>query len=323
MRTWDVSAAPPAQQFDRWRDVICEVFVPLAPTRPTDQGAFPSRVSARPLASITCAYLDSQPQRVAHGPREVTRSSDAWFFVNLQLSGRCLVRQGATETLVQAGQIAVVDTTRPYWFVLDQPWQMLSFRLPHTDLTRRLAEPEAIPGRVLDGRSGVGNVVAGLMTSLWQVHESLPGRAAAELHDTFAAMTALALDEVPAPDDADRRASLRAAVVRHAAARLSDPGLGVASVSREFGISPRSLHYLFTGTGATFAETLRDMRLERCAEHLADPADGRSITEIAARHGMPDSTSFARAFRRRFGVAPREYRAAAQVGHPSATAIES
>ena len=43
MRTWDVSAAPPAQQFDRWRDVICEVFVPLAGM--IDLGAERARLS--------------------------------------------------------------------------------------------------------------------------------------------------------------------------------------------------------------------------------------------------------------------------------------
>jgi AraC-like DNA-binding protein len=77
-------------------------------------------------------------------------------------------------------------------------------------------------------------------------------------------------------------------------------------VCRRFAISPRTLHTLFAGSGESFAATVRRLRLERCASLLADPANRATVTAIAAAHGFDDPTSFSRAFRRHFGIAPRE-----------------
>jgi transcriptional regulator GlxA family with amidase domain len=118
-----------------------------------------------------------------------------------------------------------------------------------------------------------------------------------------------------AADPAERRAVTRAAVLAHVERHL-DGDLGVAAVCRWFAISPRTLHGLFADSGESFAATVRRLRLERCAALLADPTTTSSVTAIAAAHGFDDPTSFSRAFRRRFGVAPREVRAAGAV--PSA-----
>jgi len=101
---------------------------------------------------------------------------------------------------------------------------------------------------------------------------------------------------------------LRADALRFVAANLADPGLSVAAVCRHFTISPRLLHRLFEEHEHTFAQTVRTMRLERCARLLADPLDRSTVTDIALRHGFTDSASFSRAFRRTFGIAPREMR---------------
>jgi AraC-like DNA-binding protein len=101
----------------------------------------------------------------------------------------------------------------------------------------------------------------------------------------------------------------RAAVVRFLMANLHDPGLSVATVCRRFAISPRLLHTLFADQEQSFAETVRSMRLDRCARLLSDPRTTGTITDIAARHGYADPAAFSRSFRRRFGMTPREMRA--------------
>jgi AraC-like DNA-binding protein len=97
-------------------------------------------------------------------------------------------------------------------------------------------------------------------------------------------------------------------VLRHVAAQLGDPGLSVHSVCRRFGVSPRTLHAIFEGHETTFAATVRRMRLERCAAALADAGETAGVSAIAARYGYPDPASFSRAFRREYGLAPRELR---------------
>jgi AraC family transcriptional activator of tynA and feaB len=108
----------------------------------------------------------------------------------------------------------------------------------------------------------------------------------------------------------DRPAGVtRAAVLSHVERHLGDRDLTVAGVCRRFAISPRTLHNLFADADESFAATVRRLRLERSAAVLADPATtAATVTAVAAAHGFDDPTSFSRAFRRRFGVSPREMR---------------
>jgi AraC-like DNA-binding protein len=78
-------------------------------------------------------------------------------------------------------------------------------------------------------------------------------------------------------------------------------------------VSVRTLYEAFEGTGETPSALIRRRRLERCHAELSQEG-GESITEIASRWGFRDSSTFSRAFREQFGVAPRDVRATARPG---------
>ncbi|WP_300008148.1 helix-turn-helix domain-containing protein [Pseudonocardia sp.] len=303
MTVWDVTARPDHEQFGYWHEVICQAFVPLTPHRTDDAPGFAARVETRPLHRVVRAHIRSRPQRTTHGPSEVSRTDGAYYFVNLQVAGRCAVRQGATESVVGPGQFTVVDTSEPYHFDFDAPWQMLSYRLPHDVLDGR---PSAL-GRRLGGcfdAAGPGRVVASILTSLWDV-DTTAGPAADLEHALASAVTATVAGG-PVPDRP--RDLLRAAVLRHVRGRLGDRTLSVRSVCRRFGIAPRTLHAAFADGNGSFAATVRRLRLERSAALLADPDTTATVTAVALACGFDDPASFSRAFRREFGCTPTEVR---------------
>jgi AraC family transcriptional regulator, positive regulator of tynA and feaB len=78
-------------------------------------------------------------------------------------------------------------------------------------------------------------------------------------------------------------------------------------VAAHFGISTRYLHKLLEEHGETFGQIILGKRLERCASELRQ-GTCLTISEAAFRWGFNDMSYFSRAFRRRFGVTPREYR---------------
>jgi AraC family transcriptional regulator, positive regulator of tynA and feaB len=301
---WDIAELPAREQFGYWHEVICQAFVPLTPHRTLDEEGFAAKVETRGLAGTNRARLRARPQRTDHGPREVARTDGAYYFVNLQLTGRCVTTVRGRTAVVRPGEFVVVDTAEPYFFHLDQPWQMLSFRVPHADLATYLRGRRPDLGRPFPA-TGTAAVVATLMPVLWSLDADAPG--AAELVESFACAVAAATTGTTARADRPDGVT-RTAVLSHVERHLGDRDLTVAGVCRRFAISPRTLHNLFADADESFAATVRRRRLERSAAVLADPATTDTVTAVATAHGFDDPTSFSRAFRRRFGVSPREMR---------------
>lgn len=317
MSVWDTTALPGNEQFGYWHEVICQAFVPLTPHRRGAVREFPARVETRPLAHVNRARLRAQPQRTDHGPRDVARTDGDHFFVNLQLAGRCATTVADTTAVVEPGQFVVVDTTEPYFFEFDRPWQMLSYRVPHSLFAAALHGRRLALGRPVDA-AGAGAAVTALMTALWPLDPEAPG--SDDLATAFATAV-VAAATAPAEGDgvADRGrtaalpgAVTRAAILAHVRSRLGDRDLTVAGVCSRFAISPRTLHNLFADADESFAATVRRLRLERCAAILADPTSDATVSAVASAHGFDDPTSFGRAFRRRFGCSPREVRVRAR-----------
>ena len=93
------------------------------------------------------------------------------------------------------------------------------------------------------------------------------------------------------------------------------PDLNPCGLAREAGVSPRTLHRLFNGSGVTFRSWLRDCRLERCWMELTDPARQRgNIATVAFRWGFNDLRTFNRAFSARYNMTPQAAREAGRTG---------
>jgi AraC-like DNA-binding protein len=89
---------------------------------------------------------------------------------------------------------------------------------------------------------------------------------------------------------------------------LDDPDLMLDTVARANNISLRYLHMLFEGSGETARGYLRRRRLERAQHLLLGPGSELSVAAVASRSGFDSPSSFSRAYRSRFGFAPREGR---------------
>lgn len=125
-------------------------------------------------------------------------------------------------------------------------------------------------------------------------------------------LAALAIDQMPGC----RKAPLpgiggaRLALIKEDIARnLTDPELDVVSVALRQGVTPRYVQRLFEREGTSFGRFLRDARLDRAKEML-EACDGRTVSAIAFDSGFGDLSHFNRAFRQRFGLTPRDVKAA-------------
>jgi len=91
-----------------------------------------------------------------------------------------------------------------------------------------------------------------------------------------------------------------------------DGELRLTSLAREAGYSPFHFHRLFTRRlGETPAKYVERRRLDRAAYLVA--VTEASLIDIGLAVGFGSAETFSRAFRRRFGVPPRDYRQMARV----------
>lgn len=107
---------------------------------------------------------------------------------------------------------------------------------------------------------------------------------------------------------ADTRAVRLMRARDHIDAHLADPMLSLADVAAALPVSLRYLHLLFADSGETPRQYLQRRRLERAQDLLLGAP--MSVAEVAARCGFDSPSTFSRAYRNRYGRAPRDTRRA-------------
>ena len=122
-----------------------------------------------------------------------------------------------------------------------------------------------------------------------------------------------ALSEVGASESGKQgglRAARLVAVLQLISDQIGNPGLSIAVVAEQMGVTPRYIHLLLEQSDKTFARHVLQKRLERAFELLnADTRGDRKIADIAFTAGFSDLSYFNRAFRRQFGDTPSRVRA--------------
>jgi AraC family transcriptional regulator, positive regulator of tynA and feaB len=107
-------------------------------------------------------------------------------------------------------------------------------------------------------------------------------------------------------------AAAQALIDRHLCSRHLNPEL----VARHLGCSRAHLYRVFAAHGVTVGDYIREARLRRAHALLAsDTNRSERIGDIAFRSGFDDPVHFARLFRCRFGITPREVKAGKGLAH--------
>ena len=90
----------------------------------------------------------------------------------------------------------------------------------------------------------------------------------------------------------------------------------MATIAAQHRLKPRWIQRLFAKDGTTFTDYVLAQRLVRAHRLLTDPrCAGQKISAIALDVGFWDVSYFNRVFRRRYGMAPSDLRAAAKSGN--------
>ena len=141
---------------------------------------------------------------VERTPELIARGDRSYFKVSLMLAGTGMLIQDDREAVLQAGDLAVYDTDRPYSLVFDQDFRTMVVMFPK----HLISLPSDMIGQLtavrISGQEGLGGMVVPYLTQLAGNLDQLAGTTGARLaHSALDLVTTvftreLGLDEVSA-----------------------------------------------------------------------------------------------------------------------------
>ncbi|NTH22951.1 helix-turn-helix domain-containing protein [Agrobacterium rhizogenes] len=287
---------------------MCNVYVALDPET-SCRSDFRGAVSDHPFEEIGISNIASLKQTIARTSKGIRRDTNAYCFLNLQLAGTCRIHQRDRNAITMPGEFTIVDSSEP--FLLDytsDAWEQYAFKIPKHMFDAHIGSE--FVARTVSDRTPVGRVVVDFLKSVAGHPEDFR-ESAIEMTKTIIDLVGLSLrTSTPERDDGRRRTfrtPLRQSVLRYVELNFADPEIAPARVAAHFGVSTRYLHKLLEEHGETFGQIILAKRLERCACELRK-GTCLTVSEAAFRCGFNDMSYFSRAFRRHFGVSPRDYR---------------
>jgi AraC family transcriptional regulator, positive regulator of tynA and feaB len=293
----------PQLDYEAWRHKVQEVCARYNPGG-IQPGAFRGWIRPIDVCGFKAIDAGCNAPRIERDHRDVRLDGADDYFVLFRLRGEALMKQGEQALRLAAGDVVLVDATRPVKFLHEEPWHNFALKLPRQELVAHLGfDPQG--GLVRPSETPAGRL-------LFELFQSANQEPALESWSAYMQLTVFDLvGALFAPTDqssglrhTDRLFARVRGVIKEG---FVDPNFGPAEVAARTGISLRYLQKLFTQRGLTCNEFIYSLRLDHAARLLSrrnSLRSGQSLSEIACACGFIDYTHFARKFRYRFGHAP-------------------
>ncbi len=303
---------PASEQFDAWRAWYAAVF-DTSPRQPAGEG-FRARTTTWTLDGFGISRVATPPISIARTKALVRHNPvDHWCI--------SFGRRSAT-TLKVGNDVLEVAPGVPFAFSLaeesysERSGDRLQLYLARDDFQAIAPLLDGVRGTALD--SSEGHLLADYMLLL---ERNIPHLSAGDGPKLARAIQAMVCACV-APS-ADRLVEAGNVIdltlmerVRRAVARnLRSPSLNPEKLCREAATSRSQLYRLLEGEGGVAHYILR-RRLSESFSLLCDSSNNLPIGKVAEMLCFADGSSFSRAFRREFGMSPRDVRAGAIGGSP-------
>lgn len=293
------------QFWQAFRDTFAHIYTLSLPD-PSEEARF--TLSTRTYHTPRTILMRSQGTAfmMTRGPALVARSPDQ-LLIYLELEGSCDNNWAGRRGRVEAGDVQIVDYARPFHSVTTDYANLIVILARESAPAALLAmEPH---GLVFRRGSGAAHLIGAAMQEIYAQADNLTvSEAEAAIEGIVALTTAYARTRL-ASDEADHVKSRKKAALDYIDAHLANAQLGPSEISDAVHLSRASLYRLLAAEGGVRAVLLQRRLDQALRLLLADNKDEHSLTDVAKRCGFAGTSQFSRAFRARFGLPPRQYRA--------------
>lgn len=309
VQKFSIEGRPAAPGTDLFQEQMGKLFsVDLAVSSP--ENPFNIEMSAYCGRHLRFAALRFSPHTTSssHSGQRPPR-----LLVTLQKEGETVVYQGGRRSRIEAGDMFMIDPSRPFSIESGQILTHSVYLEPQT-LRNLVPDVESLTARAIKGNTGAGALFRGMIDEMFSLADTLQEETADRISDALpyvlsAALTSLSPSHGVIPSRL--RLMHKQRILRFARENLRNHELDATCVAAAVGLSTRYVYELFEDEDQPLMKWIWSGRLDRCRNDLATPAfASRSISEIAYYWGFNDVAHFSRAFRQRFSQSPREFRAA-------------
>lgn len=310
VKVWDTQYATQNRANNFFREGMSTAFMPwsvyIEPMRD-----FEGRIECISLEAGSIGRLSMTPAERARTFTEISNSPRDCIYANFVLSGEVEVEQAGIKQTARPGDLILYDSTIPS-VVREKPTE--KFECLQLMFDKSLLGDRAPAARnVAIRRNRLIFPVANGLRYLSDNLLALPCPVIASVFEALAKMMPIAILQARQSNSHGQDIKCGTAHFReitdHIYRNIRSNELSPSTTSQAVSISKRYLHKIFSASGTTFNTYVVAARLEeiarllRCAERGDIP-----ISALAHEFGFKDLTTFNRAFRKRFGCTPREYR---------------
>jgi AraC family transcriptional regulator, positive regulator of tynA and feaB len=303
MRTiLDTAGLPPREAADYWRDVASARLSASRSWTPHDRLRFSAKFEAEELSDLQMLHW------------RLTPLDGGWAETDgvILLAPRSQV-QFADGFDLDGGALCLIDGQRAPRARICEPTEFMGVLIPRTTLARRLNGGLAKVVNRPVAIEGDAALLAEQVRALVRTGPSTLSPAvavAARMHLLDLAALALAPLAGVAPKLGASAQMIALKLKTAVDAQLANANADRASICAAAGVSERHANRILAQEGTSVIHLLHERRLEKC--RLALEKTDRPVAEIAYSCGYADASHFARVFRARYGVTPREHRVSAR-----------
>lgn len=302
---------------DRWNDTLNQLYCEMDIAWPHEREPFAAHWAGHQFGQLHVSSIRAETHTVVRSPAMIRSDANQDFLLCMVADGYVEMTQEGRTAVLDHGSFGVLDCSKPFRYDCRSDFRQIVVRTPRELLTSRLPENivNAAFARAIPGTSGVGKLVADLISGLTDLRDSVSPGAAVALSSSAVDMLAIAVTEVAPATTATAAAHARDLTAAQQALKrnLHDPEYSLTELSAELGMSVRYIQTLFARGGTTPRTWLQKMRVERARNHLL--TSELTVAEVAALSGFRDVSNFSRTFRGFFGLSPGQYRSAQRAAY--------
>ncbi|MBE7200230.1 MAG: helix-turn-helix domain-containing protein [Parafilimonas terrae] len=299
-------------RFRKWREICEDRLVPMAQNCLSDE-PFDATIEGASVGNLAFTKFALRNLKAATTPQTLRHENNKtdYLFMSIVLRGTVRANQYDHSTTDSAGDFSVRDTNTPWTIEHNGYSEVLAIQIPRERLEGMLGSTRRFAGLTVGGSLPTTTLTRSFLRNLLSVGDRLVPEAAERMASTGIDLVVASLAERMAmePPKALHGTLIVQRARAYVAAHFGDPALGPAEVAAAVGVSLRHLQTLFREDGHNIAAWIWQLRLEKAAQRLSDPACLHlQLGEVAYRCGFADQAHFSRRFRDRYAMSPRAYR---------------